>query len=334
MNSVMTRNRTGKDEKWKLEQMNIALHDMFHINQTLDGVFIDSFSQQPWNIEDEFQQAVYQKETAKLWDIMIEAKPFVFQTIEDVLKELAYLRGENERLNRIIEEDIVELHEILEEVIMDTENNAFLISRNDLMIHNVSTTQQEVADAIVVMIEEQNTDLLGLHSQFDDLELSLMPVGSIIAWSGQPLSNTNLPQGWQLCDGSVIETGPMRNVYTPNLNGEGRFLRGDNGFTAWTYQDQMLVNHGHAVHDPGHKHADRGHSHLYTDIGGLSDGYGDDSHDRTHAKPHTDQRQSETGHADLIASTTGIEVGDASATNVGNEIRPKNMVVQWIIRIY
>ena len=26
----------------------------------------------------------------------------------------------------------------------------------------------------------------------------------------------------------------------------------------------MLVNHGHAVHDPGHKHADRGHSHLYT----------------------------------------------------------------------
>ena len=30
----------------------------------------------------------------------------------------------------------------------------------------------------------------------------------------------------------------------------------------------------------------------------------------------------------------GIEVGDASATNVGNEIRPKNMVVQWIIRIY
>jgi hypothetical protein len=31
---------------------------------------------------------------------MIEAKPFVFQTIEDVLKELAYLRGENERLNR------------------------------------------------------------------------------------------------------------------------------------------------------------------------------------------------------------------------------------------
>ena len=30
-----------------------------------------------------------------------------------------------------------------------------------------------------------------------------------------------LPGGWQLCDGSVIESGVLRGTNTPDINGEG-----------------------------------------------------------------------------------------------------------------
>jgi hypothetical protein len=35
-----------------------------------------------------------------------------------------------------------------------------------------------------------------------------------------------IPYGWMKCDGSLIDKGPWKNFVTPNLNGEGRFLRG------------------------------------------------------------------------------------------------------------
>ena len=35
-----------------------------------------------------------------------------------------------------------------------------------------------------------------------------------------------LPDGWMKCDGSIIDKGPWKSFYTPNLNGEERFLRG------------------------------------------------------------------------------------------------------------
>ena len=63
--------------------------------------------------------------------------------------------------------------------------------------------------------------------------------------SGQSLliRHDKMFQGWQLCDGSEIQTGPMMNLYTPNLNSEGRFLRGGVGFDSWTFQDQMTLQH-------------------------------------------------------------------------------------------
>ena len=136
MNSVMQRNLTGKDETWKLDIFNKALQDMFHINITLTGVFVDSFSQQPWNIPDENQQLAFHRETSKLWTEMMEKEPFEFVTIEDILEELQFLRHENQRLNKIIEEDIATLREDLEINIIDTENNKELIIRNEIMIKN------------------------------------------------------------------------------------------------------------------------------------------------------------------------------------------------------
>lgn len=69
-------------------------------------------------------------------------------------------------------------------------------------------------------------------------EIGLAPIGSIIAWHGSLSGVGALPDGWQLCDGSLITdtNSPLTGVFTPNLNGNttsasgdnsrGRFLRG------------------------------------------------------------------------------------------------------------
>ena len=51
----------------------------------LQGVFIDAWSQQPWNIADEDQQEAFERETAKLWEFAKQNELFAFRTIEDVL---------------------------------------------------------------------------------------------------------------------------------------------------------------------------------------------------------------------------------------------------------
>ena len=59
-NSVAKRNYTGKTEEWFLGQWNEQLKKKFHLEKDLQGVFIDSWSQQPWNLQDPDQQVAFQ----------------------------------------------------------------------------------------------------------------------------------------------------------------------------------------------------------------------------------------------------------------------------------
>ena len=84
------------------------------------------------------------------------------------------------------------------------------------------------------------------------------PIGSIMPWYGRDLSNTSLPNGWQLCDGSLIsdEKSPMFNQTTPNLNGvgdNGLFIRGGSESEAGVIEEDALKNHSHDA--LGHNHA-------------------------------------------------------------------------------
>ena len=64
---VPARNYTGETEEKFMKSWNELLAQKFHISQTVEGVFIDSWSQQPWNINDEDQQTAFKRETEKLW---------------------------------------------------------------------------------------------------------------------------------------------------------------------------------------------------------------------------------------------------------------------------
>ena len=246
INSIMQRNHSGKTESWKLNDTNFALQEMFGVETTLPGVFIDSWAMQEWNLEDESQQAAFKRETDNLWKPTSVMSPFEFQTIEDVLEELFFLRGENERLTKIIEDDITQLKQDVENNFISIDHNSVLISANSKDINGIS----QLVDILEDTVEE-----------YDPQIRKMMPIGSIIPWSGSYLSKTELPAGWQLCDGSAITEGLMKGYNTPTLNSEGYFLRGGARVEKWTYQEQMVANHQHNVVDPGHVHEDKGHTH-------------------------------------------------------------------------
>ena len=81
--SVVERNNTKRTEDNFIEEWNQSLREKLQVNVTLSGVFIDSWSQQSWNINDEDQQAVFQRETSKLWEFAANNNLFEFKNIGD-----------------------------------------------------------------------------------------------------------------------------------------------------------------------------------------------------------------------------------------------------------
>ena len=104
--SVAERNYTGKTEEWLLAELNRQIQERYHIDITLEGVFIDSWSQQPWNINDQDQQDAFNRETSKLWSLSESKDIFEFRTVEDVLEENLELKEEIKWLNDVITENI------------------------------------------------------------------------------------------------------------------------------------------------------------------------------------------------------------------------------------
>ena len=74
-------------------------------------MFIDSYSQQPYNKPDQYQQEVFQREVGKLWDYAKSNDEFEFRTIQDVLDENQELKKEIKWLNDVITNNISDLIE-------------------------------------------------------------------------------------------------------------------------------------------------------------------------------------------------------------------------------
>ena len=199
-NSVAQRNFTGKTEDKLMAEWNELLQSKFHITGELDGVFIDSFSQQPWNLPDPLQQEAFQRETGKLWTFLQEHDVFPFRTIGDVLEENQDLKDEVKWLNDVITNNITEL----------TNQIASLSSHHtedvDLLAEDIESVRNEISD------------------------VASPPIGTIMAWTPIPNSGSDdalsLPAGWVECDGELITEGIWEGQHTPNINGEERFLRG------------------------------------------------------------------------------------------------------------
>lgn len=132
-----------------------------------------------------------------------------------------------------------------------------------------------------------------------------LPVGSIVAWHPSLVETLVLPAGWARCDGQTINdsASPLHGVVVPNLNGEGRFLRGS--AQSGVFQDHAIQQHGHMFYSRGDSApSPGGHKTDAADHSGTSGEYRHDA---------------------KVREVIGTQ-------NVDSETRPTNMSVVWIVR--
>jgi microcystin-dependent protein len=176
-----------------------------------------------------------------------------------------------------------------------------------------------------------------------------VPPGTIVAFAG-----TVAPEGWLLCDGSAVSRTSYASLFGAvgiNFGGgdgianfnlpdlRGRFLRGaDNGAgrdpdaagriasnpggsvgdAVGTLQSDHFASHRHLLTDPGHSHV------MATPSSGA---FGLHETAGTSAA-NFDYGDASGGAPPVSTSTTGITEGNAG----GNETRPKNVAVNYIIK--
>ena len=128
--------------------------------------------------------------------------------------------------------------------------------------------------------------------------------------SGYEGETIDLPPGWQRCDGSTIEhPSPWAGMLTPDLNNEKRFLRGWHDEEQLTLEEDAFKSHAHSTAD------------AY-----LNNGY----------RCHTGMT-----HVDTVGYSNGHSMDDwicerqiTSGSTGGEETKPKNMNVIFIIRVF
>merc|ERR1712038_1380138 len=253
--SIKQRNATGKDEEWYMAEQNRELEEKFHINRTIPGVFIDSFSQQVWNIDDQTQQDAFQRETEKLWVFAKSKDLFEFKTVEDIMEENQALTEENLRLHDIIDEEIENLKDDMSALASSVAINSNNIDNNSDEISLVSTTLTESINGVSQQVD-------GNKAAIDKMEIELselpeVPIGTILSWVVKVDKNggeiASLPDGWLRCDGSTIPAG---SIWTgkplPDLNGEKRFLRGGSDDDVLTMEEAQMESHEHSESATAH----------------------------------------------------------------------------------
>ena len=128
------------------------------------------------------------------------------------------------------------------------------------------------------------------------------------------------------CDGSVISAPSIwEGEMTPNINGKERFLRGGlDGVQLHTEEDSLQA-HTHGV-------SDSGHSHGYTDI------WPDRTIHSSDFGPCCEDRNAwafDGNHNIATASAiSNVAVTSVNGARTGDETRPKNMRVVYIMKVF
>jgi len=304
------------DETWFCEDRNRQLHEKFNLKKNFTCVFSDSWSQTPgppgFNTEDQLQQEHWNDETSILWDITTSREDsFSFMTIDDILEENTRLTVENKRLNDIIRDNITELAK-------NVKSNSEKIYQNKENIQG-NATQLDSVDKKV----NSNSERIDQITK-DMNALTLAPIGTIAAWVSKPSIETSddekvdLPNGWVKCDGSSIpHPSDWAGKYTPDLNGQKRFLRGSE-------DKDMLTLERESTRLPDHTHLTKEHTHSYTDtyLSGKQCDMASGSYWCVHDNEKT------TG-------TTTVEVEFVfQHWAFDAETRPTNMNVIYIMRVF
>ncbi|MCH8303729.1 MAG: hypothetical protein IIB94_01215 [Candidatus Marinimicrobia bacterium] len=159
---------------------------------------------------------------------------------------------------------------------------------------------------------------------------SMLPIGSIIAWHrdllGAEKRLIGLPPGWVECNGQKIDDPESlyHNLNIPNLNADGRFLRG--GKDSGVEQTDQMQNHTHK--DKGHTHfrnPDHAPELAWRNIypnGGW--GVPGNKYDMLYNIVSVESSNARLGKPTVFR---------AEEPRIGSETRPVSMSVIWIMKI-
>lgn len=175
-----------------------------------------------------------------------------------------------------------------------------------------------------VITEAERSKLSELNTQ------ALIPTGTIIAFGG-----TTIPEGWLVCDGSSLSKTEFADLYAAIA---GNWGEGTTDFNLPDLRGQFLrgVNGG-SGNDPDV--LSRTSLNVGGNVGDNVGSYQNDelaSHDHEIRAGHTVELNLLTGGPKNKVAPSGSSLQSVSATTVaasgGNETRPKNAYVNFIIK--
>ncbi|MCA9424307.1 MAG: hypothetical protein KC940_19450 [Candidatus Omnitrophica bacterium] len=193
----------------------------------------------------------------------------------------------------------------------------------------------------------------------------MIPIGSIIAHHLDLSSAADLARitssGFALCNGTTAASqgvaDPVITGALPNLNvgdGIGRFLRGTTGTTGAEQDDQIqghfhaLPNHTHTASSPPHNHTmtQTDHIHEITTGEGSAGSRNRAADADSSSTPQEASTNGESASVTINSSAVTINNTDSATVSiqdpttgshgtvrVGDETRPKSMMVVWIMRV-
>jgi len=223
----------------------------------------------------------------------------------------------------------------------DTFNGLLAQEANERTIKD-NALSAEIEENVTVL----NKNITELQDALDDIHIS--PLGSIIAWVTKPEEDADnerlsLPDGWVPCNGEPIpEPSIWAGRHTPDLNGEKRFLRGGDYTSQLNMEEDMVQEHKHAENEHSHDTIANATSSVT-----ISDKYyyhHDSVHDDANGQGFYEPNSSPSYHDYTVYPDVTVNIYNAKATcgtqgvaegyRHGDETRPKNMNVQWIMRVF
>lgn len=219
------------------------------------------------------------------------------------------------------------------------------VSASEIQANAVSSS--EVADNAI-----GNGELASGAVSLDELAeiviSRLQPAGSVTAWAGLPAERElptgqtlgGIPSGWLLCDGSSVPTASY-----PELFSAIGYLYGgsENNFNLPDYRGYFL--RGQAA-DSSQDPDIGGRSHVtgWAEENGLLEGSRQGYQTRSHNHENGSGNRLLRGYANRVAATDTIFTSavtvsvisgvDVIAASGGNETRPKNQYVWYIIKAH
>ncbi len=150
-----------------------------------------------------------------------------------------------------------------------------------------------------------------------DGESIILPIGTIQAWHKSLMEEVGieLNKNWMECNGKEVTdvNSPLFGKILPNLNGDGRFLRGS--YTSGVFQDDDNKSHKHVG-------SASGGDHNHTIPGDT--GWGG-SYNFTRSNVNRQQSSKSIGG--------GSHSHTVTISESGSEARPINMSVVYIMKI-